>query len=60
MTRFYTQLQTCSRSEALRRTQLACIGNRLPGCADVDTSAPAYWAGFNLYGNPGPLHLGPG
>jgi tetratricopeptide (TPR) repeat protein len=59
VTCFYNELQTCSRSEALRRTQLACIGNRLPGCADLDTSAPAYWAGFNLYGSPGPLRLGP-
>jgi tetratricopeptide (TPR) repeat protein len=57
MAAFYERLGTCTRAEALRRTQLACRSGRLPGCADIDTSAPFYWAGFNLYGEPGPFLL---
>jgi CHAT domain-containing protein len=54
MTKFYEYLDEFPRDEALRRTQLDCLNNRLPNCgvdSGVDTSNPFFWAGFCLYGD---------
>ena len=57
MTSFYNYLDELPRDEALRRTQVDCLHGKLPDCDDMDTTNPLYWAGFNLYGSPGPLKL---
>jgi tetratricopeptide (TPR) repeat protein len=57
MARFYDYLDKWPRDEALRRTQLDCLHGRLPECMSTDTADPLCWAGFNLYGSPGPLRL---
>src|SRR5262249_42957162 len=51
MRRFYTLLGAESARDALRLTQLECVGNRLPACALIDTSDPVCWSGFQLYGD---------
>jgi len=51
MARFYAYLDDYPRDEALRRTQLDCLARNLPGCENIDTSVPFYWAGYNLYGD---------
>lgn len=56
MSSFYRHLNEHPRDEALRRARAECIANRL-GVKGVDTSHPYYWAGFNLYGDPGRLHF---
>lgn len=50
MNNFYNNLSETTRSEALRRAQLACLKGELPVCADLDTKHPFFWAGFILYG----------
>jgi CHAT domain-containing protein len=55
MARFYQNLETMSRAEALRQAQLDCLNNRLSGCSTLDTSNPFYWAGHTLYGDEGRL-----
>jgi CHAT domain-containing protein len=57
LARFYAHAGTLSRTEALRRTQIECRSRVLPGCGDIDTSDPFYWAGFNLFGEAGRLDL---
>jgi CHAT domain-containing protein len=54
MAKFYNYLNNYPRDQALRRTQLDCLGNRLPNCRD-ETDNPLFWAGFNLYGDYHPL-----
>ena len=62
MSRLYGQLADLPRDAALREAQLACLANKL-GCTrgaghrPIDTRASFYWAGFNLYGEPGRLRL---
>jgi tetratricopeptide (TPR) repeat protein len=51
MARFYDYLDEHPRDEALRRTQLDCLQERLPDCDTLDTTHPAHWAGFILYGD---------
>lgn len=57
MTCFYDYLDKLPRDEALQRTQLDCLHGKLSDCENIDTANPVYWAGFNLYGDPGPLKL---
>jgi CHAT domain-containing protein len=57
LARFYAHAGTCSRAEALRRTQIECRSGALPGCEGIDTSDPFYWAGFNLFGESSRLDL---
>lgn len=58
MRQFYHYLSDYDRDEALRRTQLDCLYNRLAGCSSIDTSSPFFWAGYNLYGDPKVLRIG--
>ena len=57
LVRFYVHAGTLSRAEALRRTQVECRSRALPGCEDIDTTDPFYWAGFNLFGEPSQIGL---
>ncbi len=47
---FYNSLDTFPRDQALRRAQLRFL-------KDQETSDPLWWAGFQLYGDPGDLVL---
>lgn len=57
--RFYEYLNTCSRDQALRRTQLDCLkkghsdGHLRPleKVGDIDTTHPFHWATYILCGN---------
>ncbi len=51
MDRFYMYLNETDRAEALRRVQLECLRGQLPGFETDDLTSPAYWGGFNLYGD---------
>lgn len=51
MLQFYLNLDRHSRTEALHRTQLACLNGTLAGTDPKDTSHPIFWAGYQLYGN---------
>ena len=60
MKSYYQKLKDVPRDKALQETQLACLrgqlfdrnGNdELSDSTGMDTSAPIYWAGFNLYGD---------
>jgi CHAT domain-containing protein/tetratricopeptide (TPR) repeat protein len=60
--RFYRGLERVSREQALREVQLASIKCELDckrglGNRPIDTSAPAFWAGFSLYGDGDRLKL---
>lgn len=62
MARFYSYLKKAPRDEALRQTQLDWLNNRDPApdspldeYGKIDTTAPFYWAGYTLYGEPGRL-----
>jgi CHAT domain-containing protein len=54
---FYERLSGLPRDRALQEVQRLCLRGELPGCGDVDTRDPFFWAGFQLYGNPGDLRL---
>lgn len=49
MREFYQNIRSNPRDVALKKTQIAAIENRLPGC-NGKTENPFYWSGFNLYG----------
>jgi CHAT domain-containing protein len=60
MDRFYRNLDSYPRDQALRLTQLACLegkifpGNKLNGELSLENKMagnPENWAGFNLYGD---------
>lgn len=52
MAQFYRNLNRYSRSEALRRTQLACLNGEFASAeTTADTTNPIYWAGYHLYGS---------
>jgi CHAT domain-containing protein len=53
MQRFYRNCANMTRAQALRDSQLACLGNTL--CPGVVTSDPVYWANFYLFGESGRL-----
>lgn len=57
MTRFYYYLSQYPRDRALQKVQLECLQGSLSGSFGVDTTAPTFWAGFNLYGDPFKLNL---
>ena len=64
MSRFYNYLKKFPRDEALRHTQLDWLNNRsapagspLEDYGKADTTAPFYWAGYTLYGEPRRLQL---
>jgi CHAT domain-containing protein len=58
MTRFYGHLGGgAPRDEALRRTQLDFIHERVPECALTEINNPIYWAGFHLFGDADPLRV---
>ena len=46
------------KAEALRQAQLDCLRGELPLPNGRRADQPFYWAGFQLYGDPGPLRLG--
>jgi CHAT domain-containing protein len=50
--RFYEHLLSVPREEALRRTQLECLQNKLFEQCDINTSDAFYWAGYTLFGEP--------
>ena len=50
MSKFYEYLQTMPRDEALQKTQLDCLHQRISMDRGIDVSNPEYWSGFNLYG----------
>jgi CHAT domain-containing protein len=60
MQQFYAYLEQHPRDEALRRTQVDCLSNQLPGFTEVgrSTAHPSFWAGFTLYGRPGRMFTG--
>ncbi len=53
MKRFYEYLEKYPRDQALQKTQLDCIYNRLIKIQNhiIDTSSPFIWAGFTLFGS---------
>jgi len=64
MSRFYSYLKKFPRDEALRQTQLDWLNHRsapadspLEDYGKADTTAPFYWAGYTVYGEPGRLQL---
>jgi CHAT domain-containing protein len=57
MERFHDYLNSLPLDEALQRTQLDCLQGNLSDCDGLDTTAPAHWAAFNVYGTPGPVRL---
>jgi CHAT domain-containing protein len=57
--RFYHHLSALPRDEALRATQLECLGGTLPGVGR-QALHPFSWAGYQLHGEPGPLPVPPG
>jgi CHAT domain-containing protein len=57
MKRFYYYVSDHARDDALRLAQLDCLRDQLPDCRIGDQKYPVFWAGFNLYGDPGPLQL---
>ena len=52
MDNFYHNLRTMPRDQALRKTQLDCLNNKLDNGPNLNLSNPIYWSGFNLYGSP--------
>lgn len=56
--RFYENALAHDLDEAVRRAQLSCLTGDLPLGEDApDASSPVYWAGYNLYGDPGRLRF---
>ncbi len=57
MAQFYRHLNTHTRAEALRRTQLACLTGQLADAPTQTTAQPIFWAGYQLYGRGDALQL---
>jgi hypothetical protein len=56
--RFYHHLARLPRDLALRATRIDCLNDNLGLPGKRPTADPFYWAGYQLYGEPGPLELG--
>ena len=54
---FYQNVARWPRDEALRQTQLMFLRGRVPAPAGLPVEHPLFWAGFQLYGDPGRLSL---
>ncbi len=54
---FYRGLDGLPRDQALRRAQLAAFSGSLPGAEGTWTADPVFWAGLQLYGDPGRLRF---